>query len=222
MAPPYEQRLRTEGTTLAACGLGGSLALLATNAQTTRHPVSTAIQLAVVALVLAVLGSRNVRSALSASRELTARQLGSGEPTPLWHLPVVVALLTAVAVVLGGWDAGLRVTGGCVLVGVAQAVLWRHIVLVSERRDGRRHYRVRGSRVLRGSRLGHLPSPDVRGDRAVRAAARTTKATLTSEPTDSMASPMRRRPEPAASSPAILIALVTRAARATCGSGGRA
>lgn len=222
MPPTYEQRLRTEGIALAACGLCGSLALLVASDQATHHPASTAVQLAVVAFGLAVLGTRNVRAALRASRELTARQPGSGEPTPLWHLPLIVALLTVVAGVLGGWDAGLRVTAGCILVGAAQAVVWRHVVLLSERREGRSHYRVRGSRVLRGSRLGHLPPTDVRGDRAERAAARTTKATLANEPADSVASPMRRHPEPAASSPATRIALVTRAARATWGSGGRA
>ncbi len=163
MTPTYQQRLRSEGIGLAACGLVGSIALLVGSDQATRHLTSTAVQLGAVAIGLAVLGTRNVRGALRASRDLTGQPLGSGEPTPLWHLPPIVTVLTVVAVLVGGGDAGLRVTAGCLLVGLAQALIWRRVVLVSERCDARRHYRVRGSRVLRGSRLGHLAQTPASG-----------------------------------------------------------
>ncbi len=104
MTPTYEQRLRSEGIGLAACGLCGAIALLVASGQTTRHLTSTAVQLGAVAVGLAVLGTRNVRGALRASRALSDHPLGSGEPTPLWHLPPIVVLLTAVAVLLGGWE----------------------------------------------------------------------------------------------------------------------
>ena len=51
------------------------------------------------------------------------------------------------------WDAGLRVTGGCMLVGLAQAVLLERLVAADERRRGRRYVRMPGSSLL-GTKLG--------------------------------------------------------------------
>ena len=59
-----------------------------------------------------------------------------------------------VAVPTGMWDAGLRVTGGCVLVGLMQSPLMARLVAREERRSGRRFVRLPGSRIGRGTRLG--------------------------------------------------------------------
>ena len=58
------------------------------------------------------------------------------------------------AVPIGMWDAGLRVTGGCVLVGLMQCALMAPLVAREERRSGRRFVRLPGSRIGRGTRLG--------------------------------------------------------------------
>jgi hypothetical protein len=166
LAPPsYRQRLRVEGAALAALGVLGSAGLLvARPEQATRWPLNTAGQLVVVAGLLGWLGPRATRGALDRSVPLAAGEEGSGEPTPLWHLPLVVGGLTATVVALGavneraGWDAGLRVTLGCTLVGLAQAVLLARIVEADERAHGRRHVRMRGSRLLRGTKLGWRPA----------------------------------------------------------------
>ena len=79
---------------------------------------------------------RSVRRALASSRPVGVGQVGTGEPTPLWQLPVIVAGLTGLAGGLAGWDAGVRVTGGCLLVGLAQAVLLERLVAARERRTG--------------------------------------------------------------------------------------
>jgi hypothetical protein len=155
-APPtYRQRLRVEGATLAACGAIGTIVLLAGVDQARRGPASTGVQLLVVALLLAWLGPRSVRRAIASSEPREAGQLGSGEATPLWQLPVIVVVLSGAAGALGGWDAGLRVTGGCVLVGLAQLILLERLVAARERELRRRYYRVPGSRILRGTRLGY-------------------------------------------------------------------
>lgn len=74
---------------------------------------------------------------------------------PLWQLPAITAGLTlAVALPTGAWDAGLRVTGGCLLVGLTQAGLMAPLIRADERRRGRRYVRLPGSRILRGTRLG--------------------------------------------------------------------
>ena len=81
----------------------------------------------------------------------------SGDPTPLWQLPAITAGLTlAVALPTGMWDAGLRVTGGCVLVGLMQAALMAPLVAREEHHSGRRFVRLPGSRLGRGTRLGWL------------------------------------------------------------------
>jgi hypothetical protein len=155
-APPtYRRRLRVEGATLAACGAIGTIILLAGVREARRSPTSTGVQLVVVAVLLGWLGPRSVRRAISSSTPCATGQLGSGEATPLWQLPVIVLVLAAAAGLLGGWDAGLRVTGGCVLVGLAQLILLERLVAARERELGRRYYRVPGSRILRGTRLGY-------------------------------------------------------------------
>ena len=156
MPPTYHERLRLEGGVLAACGTVGSLVLLATVSQARRGPVSTIAQLLVVAAMLAWLGRRSVRRALAASEPRAAAGIGSGEPTPLWQLPLIVAVLAVGAGLLGGWDAGLRVTGGCALVGLAQSVPLAGLVAADERAASRVHFRLAGSRILRGTRLGWL------------------------------------------------------------------
>jgi hypothetical protein len=88
---------------------------------------------------------------------------GSGEPTPLWQLPLIVAGLAATFVGLqevndrAGWDAALRITGGCTLVGLAQALVLERIVAADEERQGRVYFRRPGSRILRGTKLGFRP-----------------------------------------------------------------
>ncbi len=141
---------------LALCGALGSLVLLVAVPAAHRSAVSTAVQLAIVVALLALLGPRGVRRSIAASSELPAGDIGSGEPTPLWHVVAIVVLLSAIAVAVAGWDAGLRVTGGCTLVGLFQALVLARCVTVRERAEGLTHYRVKGSRILRGTRLGHV------------------------------------------------------------------
>jgi hypothetical protein len=166
-APTYLQRLRLEGAVLASCGALGTLALLAATSQARRGLVSTAAQLVVVALLLVWLGPRGVRRSIARSDGSPADEIGSGEPTPLWHIVLIVVVLTGLAGVLAGWDAGIRVTGGCVLVGAAQALVLGGVVAGEERRTGRTFYRIAGSRILRGTRLGHIASRGSRDRRRV-------------------------------------------------------
>ena len=157
MVPPaltYRARLRTEGLALAACGGLGSAVLLLADGRSAENAGSTVGQLVVVAVLLALLGPRTVHQAIDRSVPEGVRE-ATGEPTPLWHLPLVVAALALPLVALGAWDAALRVTGGCVLVGLAQAVLLSHVVRADERATGRTYARAPGSRILRGTRLVH-------------------------------------------------------------------
>jgi len=160
VVPPaltYRARLRTEGLALAACGAVGSVALLLADARTTQNAGSTVGQLAVVLVLLGVLGPISVRAAIARSQP--GEGVGAtGEPTPLWHLPLVVVVLAVPLVALGAWDAALRVTGGCVLVGLAQALLLAGVVRSDERRTGRTYVRAPGSRIVRGTRLTHVQS----------------------------------------------------------------
>lgn len=164
MPPTYRERLRAEGLTLAVCGAAGSAGLLVLKTeQATRWPWNTIGQLAVVAGLLGWFGPRAVRRSIESATELSSGGEGSGEPTPLWQLPVIVAGLTATFVGLGevntraGWDAGLRITGGCTLVGLVQAVLLERRVAADENERGRRYFRLKGSRLGRGTRLGYVP-----------------------------------------------------------------
>ena len=156
MPPTYRQRLRIEGLGLALCGAIGTIVLLAVSSQAHRDPLSTAGQLAVVALLLAWLGPRSVHRAIAASEPRSERDLGSGEPTPVWRLPLIVVVLAGAAGLVAGWDAGVRVTGGCALVGLAQALVLERIVAADEDETGRTYFRIAGSRILRGTRLGYI------------------------------------------------------------------
>src|SRR5687767_7122140 len=144
MPPTYRERLRAEGLVLAACGVAGSVGLVVFKTeQATRWPLNTVAQLAVVAGLLGWLGPRSARKSMEASEEVAAGSEGTGEPTPLWQLPLIVAGLAGTFVGLqeindrAGWDAALRITGGCTLVGLAQAVLIERIVARDEERRGR-------------------------------------------------------------------------------------
>jgi hypothetical protein len=152
--PSYRERLALEGAVLAGSGAIGSAALLIWADGATDGPWNTIGQLAVVAGLGAWLGPRLVRKWTEAAEPAEGLDV-SGDPTPLWQLPAITASLTlAVAVPTGMWDAGLRVTGGCVLVGLTQAALMAPLVRREERRRGRRFVRLPGSRLGRGTRLG--------------------------------------------------------------------
>ena len=171
MAETYRRRLRIEGLTLAAAGLAGSALLLATKEQARRAPVNTAVQLGLVAGGLAVLGRRSTAKALENADRVRFGRVGSGEPTPLWHVPVPMA---AGAVFVGrfakplnkklglpkrlareaGWDAALRVTAGSALVGLYQAFAIERAVARAERRGLRTYYRMPGSELGTGTQLG--------------------------------------------------------------------
>ena len=164
MPPSYRERLRIEGLSLAALGAAGSAALVAFLPESRRRPESTVGQLIAVALLLELAGTRKVRRWLDDARELD--DPGGGEPTPLWMLPPIVAGLTAAFVALpetglpyselAGWDAGLRVTAGCALVGLWQGLRWEGVVGADERSRGRRYFRVAGSHLWSGTELGYV------------------------------------------------------------------
>jgi hypothetical protein len=119
-------------------------------------------QLAGVAVAFGSLGVLAARRALDAAPDVAPSEVGSGEPTPLWQLPVIVGLLSAAAAaLLGGWEAAIHAAGGCAVVGLVQAVLLERVVAARERREGGRYVRLAGSRILRGTRLGHLPAQPV-------------------------------------------------------------
>lgn len=163
MAPStYRERLRTEGLVLLGSGLAGSALLLLLTKQSRRWPLSTIGQLVLVAVLLALLGPRSVAKATQGARPLERGEEGSGEPTPLWHITtIVLALVLSFKLAenlpgggLAGWDASLRITGGSALVGAAQAFLLERAVAREERTTGRSFYRVAGSRLGRGTKLG--------------------------------------------------------------------
>jgi hypothetical protein len=164
MPPSYRERLRVEGLTLAACGAIGSAALVAFVPASRRWPLNTVAQLAVVAVLLEALGTRRVRRWVADAEELAPGEEGSGEPTPLWMIPPIVTALAAVFVLLpetglpasdrAGWDAALRITGGCGLVGLAQGLRFAGVVGQDERARGRRYLRVKGSHLWSGTTLG--------------------------------------------------------------------
>jgi hypothetical protein len=158
--PTYRRRLRLEGLVLAGCGLVSAVSVLAFGAGSTDAPVSTALQLFAVALLMGTAGTLSVRRSLAAAVEIPADAVGDGQPTALWKLPLIVAVLTLAFGLLAGWDAGLRIGGGCVIVGLAQAVLFERVVAAEEVRSARRFFRVPGSRIL-ATQLGSRPA--VRG-----------------------------------------------------------
>jgi hypothetical protein len=165
--PTYRERLRIEGYTLAACGALDCALLLALHDESRRKPLNTLAQLAVVGAALAWLGPRAARRAIEESHELEPGEEGTGEPTPLWQLPAIVATLTLsfglmrysedAAARGAGWDAALRIGGGCLLVGLAQAILLERTVAKAEHLTGRHYIRAAGSRLGRGTRLGWRP-----------------------------------------------------------------
>jgi hypothetical protein len=153
MPPTYRHRLRIEGAWLAAVGVAGSAALLATTDEARRWPLNTAGQLAAVAAIAGVLARRGTRRSLDRARELPADQLGGGEPTPLWMHPLIVGGLAAIfplvheaGVAKAGWDASLRITAGSAIVGLTQALLIERMVARAERDRGQTFYRGPGSR----------------------------------------------------------------------------
>ena len=163
MTPTYRERLRLEGAVLAGAGALASSALVAFVPASRRGPLNTLGQLAVVVGLLGLFGRRSVRGSLERADEVAVGAEGSGEPTPLWHVIAVMAGATAVFVALpatglpgaenAGWDAGLRVTAGCALVGGFQAVVAERMVAADERSTGRRYVRAAGSRLGRGTKL---------------------------------------------------------------------
>jgi hypothetical protein len=165
MAPPsYRERLRVEGLALAACGALASAALVAFVPASRRWPLSTVAQLAVVGALLEGFGTRKVRRWMRDANEVKPGEEGSGEPTPLWMLPPIMVSLAAVFVLLpktglpgsdrAGWDAALRVTGGCLLVGLIQGLRYSGIVEAEESETSRRYIRVKGSHLWSGTKLG--------------------------------------------------------------------
>ncbi len=153
----YRERLRLEGAALAASGAVSAMVVLAFGDGATDGPVSTVVQLLAVAVLMATAGAWSVRRSMRAATSLPVDAVGSGEPTPLWQLPAICAGLTLAFGFGVGWDAGLRIGGGCVIVGVAQAVLFERLVAREEARSGRRFFRVPGSSLFTGTKLGGAP-----------------------------------------------------------------
>lgn len=161
MSPPtYRQRLRLEGATLAAWGAISAVAVLALADGAGDNSASTVIQLGVVAALMATIGVWSVNRSMERATELDPGRGGTGEPTPLWQLPLIVAALTLAFGFGVGWDAALRIGGGCVIVGLAQAVLFERLVAVREARSSTQFHRVVGSSLLTGTKLGAVPRPE--------------------------------------------------------------
>ena len=168
MPPTYRERLRLEGLVLAASAAIACALLLALVPQASERAGSTLWQLAAVALVLAVLAPRSARRSLASARPVAPGEHVTGEPTPLWKPPLVLLVLAAAFVVPGelgvgsvGWDAGLRVAGGCLLVGLAQALLIERVIAADEARAGRRYVRVPGWSLTGGTKLGFFGNTQV-------------------------------------------------------------
>jgi hypothetical protein len=161
MPPTYRERLVVEGAVLAAAGAVASALLLTSVPKASERPASTIGQLAFVTVVLLVLAPRTARRSIAGARPVAPGEELSGEPTALWKPPLVLLVLAAAFVVpgelgvaAGGWDAGLRITGGCLLVGLAQALLIERLVAADEARSGRRYVRIPGSSARGGTKLG--------------------------------------------------------------------
>ncbi|MDX6704751.1 MAG: hypothetical protein QOI48_597 [Solirubrobacteraceae bacterium] len=162
MPPPsYRERLRLEGAVLAGAGAVASAVLLAGVDEASNRSGSTVIQIAAVVVLLALLGPLAVRRWMAGAQPVAEGAELTGEPTALWWPVLVLVVLVAIFVVPGelglraaGWDAGLRITLGCLVVGLAQAVLLERLVAADEARTGRRYVRLPGSRALGGTKLG--------------------------------------------------------------------
>ena len=150
----YRRRLRLEGAALAGFGAISAALVLVFGDGATDGPASTAIQLVVVAILMATLGARSVRKSMHAAT--ATEDAGAGEPTPLWQLPLIVASLTLAFGFGAGWDAGLRIGGGCVVVRLAQALLFERMVAAEETSGGGTFFRVPGSSLFTGTKLGRV------------------------------------------------------------------
>ena len=166
--PTYRQRLRLEGTVLAVAGGLGSVLLLAFVDEASERAASTALQIAFVVAVVAVAGPMFVRRWLREAQPVSDGAGLTGQPTALWKPPLVVVVLTALFVVPGelgvgavGWDAGLRITLACMVVGLAQALLVERLVAADELRNGRSYVRLPGSKATSGTNLGFFLSKRV-------------------------------------------------------------
>jgi hypothetical protein len=169
--PTYRERLRLEGWWLVACGVAGSALLLGTTEQSKRMPLNTAAQVVAAGGIAVALGRRGTRRALEQADDLPADQVGSGEPTPLWMHPLIVAgLALAFRGVsetglpgsdLAGWDASLRITAGSAAVGLVQAVVLERMVTARESETGRIFYRYKGSRGMK-TVLAAVPTSSAR------------------------------------------------------------
>ena len=164
----YLTRLRLEGGVLAVAGIASSALLLGRLEQARRDPLSTVGQLFALGVALRVRAPRAVDGWMGAAERVEASQV-TGEPTPLWQVPVPVVLggltfkgLEAIGGPLrpltrrAGWDAALRVTLGSALVGAVQALWLSPRVAADEARRQRTYYRLPGSR-LGATRLGYAP-----------------------------------------------------------------
>jgi len=154
--PTYRERLRLEGLVLAGCGALSAALVLAFADGATDGPVSTIVQLVIVAALMATIGLVSVRRSLNRAVEIDPSNPGSGEPTPLWQLPLIVAGLTLAFGFVVSWDAALRIGGGCGVVGLAQAVLFERLVAAAERKGGESFLRAAGSSLFTGTKLGVL------------------------------------------------------------------
>jgi hypothetical protein len=161
MTPTYRERLRLEGLVLAGAGALACVLLLVAVPRASDRAASTIGQLAFVALVIGVVAPLMTRRALARAREVQPGEQLTGQPTALWKPPLVLLVLATPFVVAGelgvgaaGWDAALRVAGGCLLVGLGQAVLIERLVGADEARSGRTYLRLPGSSASRGTTLG--------------------------------------------------------------------
>lgn len=167
MPAAYATRLRLEGGVLAAAGVAASALLVSRAPQARRGPASTVGQVALVAAGLAIRGPASVTAWMAAAEPVDAVQM-TGEPTPLLHVPapmILGALTVKAAEKLGGplrpltrragWDAALRVTAGSAVVGAVQALVLARAVAAAEARESRTYYRLPGSRLGTGTRLGY-------------------------------------------------------------------
>ena len=141
MPPTYRDRLRVEGLVLAGAGAIASVTLLACVREASDRATSTISQLAFVALTIAIVAPLMTRRTLAKARQVEAGEPLTGKPTALWKPPLVLIALATPFIVAGelgvgaaGWDAGLRITGGCLLVGLGQAVLIQRLVAADEAR----------------------------------------------------------------------------------------
>jgi hypothetical protein len=159
--PTYRERLRVEGAVLAAAAAIACLLLVAGVAEASEQAASTVAQLVLAVLLVVVLGPIGARRSIAGARPIAPGEQLTGQPTALWKPPLVMLVLIAAFVAPGrlgaaggGWDAGLRIAGGCLLVGLAQALLIERIVAADEARSGRTYLRLPGSSAIRGTKLG--------------------------------------------------------------------